>query len=125
LAKRVLIVEDHRVVRRLVGSMFERQGFEVSEAEDGAQGVEKAQRTNPDLVILDLTMPVMNGLEAARALHKTRPQIPLLMFTNAAGASLEREAHSAGIAAVICKSNSVDELLSRAKALLTEHVHDA
>ena len=118
LAKRVLIVEDHKIVRRLVGSLFERQGFEVSEAENGAQGVEKAQDTNPDLVILDLTMPVMNGLDAARALHQTRPQIPLLMFTNATGSSLEREAHSAGIAAVICKSNSVDELVNRAKALL-------
>jgi CheY-like chemotaxis protein len=118
LAKRVLIVEDHKIVRRLVGSLFERQGFEVSEAENGAQGVEKAQDTNPDLVILDLTMPVMNGLDAARALHQTRPQIPLLMFTNATGSSLEREAHSAGIVAVICKSNSVDELVDRAKALL-------
>ncbi len=118
LSKHVLIVEDHRVVRRLVGSLFERQGFEVSEAENGAQGVDKAQKTNPDLVILDLTMPVMNGLDAARELHVTRPQIPLLMFTNATGSSLEREAQSAGIAAVICKSSSVEELLSCAKALL-------
>ena len=102
--------------------MFERQGFEVSEAENGAQGVEKAQTTNPDLVILDLTMPVMNGLDAARVLQNTRPQIPLLMFTNATGASLEREAHSAGISAVVCKSNSVDELLNRAKALLSDRL---
>lgn len=118
MQKRVLIVEDHKIVRRLVASLFERQGFEVSEAENGAQGVEKAERTNPDLVILDLTMPIMNGLDAARALHITRPEIPLLMLTNASGSSLEREAQSVGIAAVVCKSNSVDELLDRAKALI-------
>ena len=65
-------------------------------------------------------MPVMNGLEAARELKVLMPQVPLLMFTNNAGGILEKEARSAGIAAVISKSDvdGLKQLLARAKALL-------
>jgi CheY-like chemotaxis protein len=54
--------------------------------------VEKAQEVHPDLVVLDLSMPVMNGLEAARALKVTMPSLPLLMFTNHIGSVMEDEA---------------------------------
>jgi CheY-like chemotaxis protein len=76
---RVLIVEDHAVIRRMLHTLFEAQDMEVCEAENGADGVQKAQNLNPGLVILDLSMPVMNGLEAARALQLTMPHVPLLM----------------------------------------------
>lgn len=98
--------------------MFAAQGFEVSYAADGAQAVNKAEELLPDLVVLDLAMPVMNGLEAARKLKALMPSLPLLMFTNNSGATLEREARAAGIAAVVSKSDSPEELLVQAKALL-------
>ncbi len=82
MGKRVLVVDDHEIVRKMVCSMFTAQGFEVSDAENGAQAVEKAQELRPDLVVLDLAMPVMNGLEAARMLKAAMPFLPLLMFTN-------------------------------------------
>jgi CheY-like chemotaxis protein len=69
----VLIVDDHAVIRRMLHAMFEADDFEVCEAENGAEGVQKAQELNPGVVILDLSMPVMNGLEAARALQLIMP----------------------------------------------------
>jgi len=60
------------------------------EAENGAEGVQEAQDLNPGVVILDLSMPVMNGLEAARALRLTMPHVPLLMFTNNNVAAMEK-----------------------------------
>jgi CheY-like chemotaxis protein len=68
--KRVLIADDHPVLRGIMRSRLENQGFEVSEAANGAEAVHKAEEVKPDLVVLDLAMPVMNGLEAARILKR-------------------------------------------------------
>lgn len=116
----VLIVDDHAIIRKVLHALFESDDLEVCEAENGAEGVQKAQELNPALVILDLSMPVMNGLEAARALRLTMPHVPLLMFTNNAGDGMEKEAHSAGIFAVVSKSdtNASQQLVTHAKTLL-------
>lgn len=116
----VLIVDDHAIIRRMLHALLEADDIQVCEAENGAEGVQKAQDLNPGLVILDLSMPVMNGLEAARALQLTMPHIPLLMFTNNAGAPMEKEARSAGIFAVISKSDadSSRQLVAHARSLL-------
>jgi len=116
----VLIVDDNAIIRRMLRSLFEVDDFEICEAENGAEGVKKAQELNPRLVILDLSMPVMNGLEAARALHLTMPHIPLLMFTSNGGTAIEEEARSAGIFAVISKSeaDASRQLVAHAKTLL-------
>ena len=116
----MLVVDDHAIIRRLVRSLFEAQDLEVIDASDGAEGVRKAQELNPSLVVLDLSMPVMNGFEAARALKLLMPHVPLLMFSNNRGAIMEAEARSAGICAVVCKSDadSSEQLVVRAKTLL-------
>ena len=97
--------------------------MEVFDAANGAEGVQKAQEVKPGLIILDLAMPVMNGLDAARQLKVLMPHVPLLMFTNNAVEMLEKEARAVGISAVISKSDSdgLKQLLSRAKALLGQH----
>lgn len=116
----MLIVDDHAIIRKMLHALFEAHDMEVCEAENGAEGVQKAEDLKPALVILDLSMPVMNGLEAARALQLTMPQVPLLMFTNNHGAAMEKEARSAGVFAVISKSdaNASGQLVAHAKALL-------
>ena len=116
----VLIVDDHAMIRKTLRALFESHDLEVCEAENGAEGVQAAQERNPSLVILDLSMPVMNGLEAARALQLTMPHIPLLMFTNNAGVAMEKEASNAGISAVVSKSDtgSSQQLMAHAKVLL-------
>src|SRR5580700_7749364 len=104
MRKRVLIADAHEIVRKMVCSMFLADGFEVSYAENGAEAVRKALDIQPDLVVLDLAMPVMNGLEAARKLKILRPSLPLLMFTSYVGPMVEQEARVAGITAVVSKS---------------------
>ena len=115
-----MIVDDHAVIRRMVREVFEAEDLNVFDAANGAEGVQKAQEVKPSLIILDLSMPVMNGLDAARELKVLMPHVPLLMFTNNPGWIVEKEARSAGISAVISKSDSdgLKQLLVRAKALL-------
>jgi CheY-like chemotaxis protein len=81
---------------------------------------QKAREVGPGLIILDLSMPVMNDLDAARELNVLMPEVPLLMFTNNAGALVEKEARSAGISVVISKSDpdGLKQLLGCAKAFL-------
>jgi CheY-like chemotaxis protein len=116
--KRVLIVDDFAEIRAAMRSLLEEEGFEVWEACDGAEGVQKAQEVKPDLVILDLLMPVMNGFEAARTLKKVLPNVPLLMFTESEMAIVGHQAQSAGIDAVALKSEGAERLLKKANALL-------
>jgi CheY-like chemotaxis protein len=115
-----MIVDDHATIRRMLRVVFEAEDLEVSDAVDGADGVRKAQEIKPNLIILDLSMPVMNGLEAARALKLLMPIVPLLMFTNNAGAILKKDALAAGIFAVVSKSdsNALKQLVAHARALL-------
>lgn len=120
VANLVMIVDDHAIIRRKLREMFEPENLQVSDAADGSEGIQKAQAEKPSLIILDLSMPVMNGLEAARQLKVLMPDVPLLMFTNNADAIVKKEARSAGISAVISKSDSdaLEQLLAQAKALL-------
>ena len=105
--KRVLIVDDHAAVRRAIVQMLASQPeFEVcGEAENGRIAIDKAQRLKPDLIILDLSMPVMNGLEAARVLRTVLPAVPILMYTSFATANLAKESFAAGVSRVATKSN--------------------
>ncbi len=120
MANLVMIVDDHAVIRRRLREMFEPENLQVTDAADGVEGIQKAQAEKPSLIILDLSMPVMNGLEAAHRLKVLMPDVPLLMFTSTAAAIVEKEARSAGISAVVSKSDSdaLKQLLSQAKALL-------
>lgn len=79
---------------------------------------EKAQQLSPDLILLDLSMPVMNGLDAARELRQLMPKVPLLMFTNFDNRQIEREALSSGINTIVSKSQGLSLLLHRIQNLL-------
>lgn len=81
--KQILLVDDSDVIRVATRHFLERQpGFAVcGEAIDGLDAVEKAQELHPDLIILDLAMPRMNGLEAARQLRIMMPAVPIILFT--------------------------------------------
>lgn len=129
--KRVLLVDDNAVVRSFVRQLFESQpDFEISgEAENGRDAVEKAKRLKPDLIILDLSMPVMTGLDAAPLLRKLLPDTPIILFTQQEGSEVDRLARAAGAAgidAVVSKSQAASELVLKAQALLAsiEQEHD-
>lgn len=98
MAKSVLIADDNAFVRKRLGELFNKEpDFEVSAvAENGRKAIEEAERSHPDLILLDLSMPVMNGLDAARALKRLMPGVPIVMFTAFSDSFTEREARSAG-----------------------------
>ncbi len=105
--KRVLIVDDHVAMRRAVTRVLEsQQNIKVcGEAENGREAINQAERLKPDLIVLDLSMPVMNGLEAARVLRGMMPKIPILMYTSFATSNLTEEALAAGVSRVATKSS--------------------
>jgi DNA-binding NarL/FixJ family response regulator len=121
MAKQILIVDDSPMVRRMVrGSVESKTDWQIcGEAENGEEAVRMVEELNPDLVVLDLSMPVMNGLEAARHIAVNAPNTALLMYTMQDSGQLLKEAEAAGINEVITKSAAgIDRLLASMRALL-------
>ena len=116
----VLIAEDHALTREALCSLFSSQeDFEVcGDAENGLEAVEMAQVLRPDLILLNLCMPVMNGIEAACELKRLMPMIPIVVFSEYGDAFSESEVHSEGISAVVSKEEPVSLLLDKARAAL-------
>jgi DNA-binding NarL/FixJ family response regulator len=120
MTKSVLIADDQEVIRRMLCSLFGSQSdFEVcGTAENGQEAVEIAQLFHPDLILLDLSMPVMNGIDTACELKRLTPTTAIIVFSEFSDVFSQREACKAGIAACISKSESVSVLLDRARAVL-------
>ena len=103
----VLLVDDNKLVRRMLRSWLETHAeWNIcGEAENGKLAVEQVSELHPDIVILDLQMPVMNGLEAAREIKRLAPNTALIIFTAHASYQLVKEARAHGIDHVISKSD--------------------
>ena len=116
----VLVVDDSPLMRRLVREVLESEsGFKiVGEAQNGREAIRRAKRLKPDLVILDLGMPVMNGLEAAPALKRTLPEVRLILLTMYSDPEVEQTARSAGIDAVVPKDEALEHLVQTARQLV-------
>jgi DNA-binding NarL/FixJ family response regulator len=87
------------------------------EAENGQQAIEKAQELHPDLIVMDLSMPVMNGIAAARVLKALMPTVPLIIFSEYSDVFSKNEARSAGVSALVSKSEHVSVLLETLRRL--------
>ncbi len=104
---RILIAEDNPAVRAALHALLKSAGsWEIVDAENGEQAVDKAQELRPNLIILDLVMPVMDGLNAARQISKLLPEIPILMHTMHWSAQVEVEAQKVGVRRVISKADN-------------------
>jgi CheY-like chemotaxis protein len=113
-------------MRLAVRFLLERRHSElvVSEAVDGADAIEKAKETKPDLILLDLAMPRLNGAQAATVLKKTLPEIPIILFTMYA--DLHADALSAFIGVdFVSKADGVSTLIERIDALLPPNPNEA
>jgi two-component system phosphate regulon response regulator PhoB len=120
---RILIIEDERSLTEVLAYNLQREGFEALVAHDGEEGLRKAQTLLPDLVILDLMLPVLNGLEVCRELRggeRTR-EIPILMLTAKAEETDQVVGFSLGADDYVTKPFSVKVLMQRVKALQRRH----
>ena len=119
MAKSVLVVDDNAAIRHALCEIFTSEAdFDVcGEAENGREAIEKAQALQPDLIVMDLSMPIMNGIDTARALKRLMPTVPLIMFTVYGDVLSEEDARSAGVSAVVSKSEHVSFLIEKARAL--------
>ena len=120
MPKSVLVVDDNASIRQALCRVFTSEAeFDLcGEAENGRDAIEKAQALHPDLIVMDLSMPVMNGIDAARTLKTLMPMVPVIIFSEYSDVFSEQEARSAGISALVSKSEHVSVLIERVRALL-------
>ena len=111
----VLLVDDFISIREILREVFERAGFIVcAEAENGAEAILQAEKHKPDLIILDHSMPVMGGLEAAPTLRRILPTTAIILFTLYADSVLPGDAAASGISGVVAKGD-LDTLMTAAQ----------
>ncbi len=121
MSKRILVVEDQEDNRRILRDLLTSVGFQLVEAEDGEKGVAAAEMHRPDLILMDIQMPVLDGYEATRRI-KANPElkaIPIIVVTSYALSGDEAKARAAGCDGYITKPYSPRQLLAKIK----EHLH--
>jgi DNA-binding NarL/FixJ family response regulator len=116
---RVLVVDDNEIVRRSICELLHSQTDikVVCEAVDGADALEKAREHVPDLVLLDITMPTMNGLEAARLLKREFPSMHILIVSQHDSRGVRGAALAAGASGYVVKSNAVQDLIPEVRRI--------
>jgi DNA-binding response OmpR family regulator len=115
---KILVIEDEKNLRLLYQQDFERDGFDVVTAATATDGLELVRREKPDLVVMDIRLPGMDGLEAMSRLLNTSPRIPVVL--NSAYSSYKDSFMSWAADAYIVKSADTGELRTRVRELLTE-----
>jgi DNA-binding NarL/FixJ family response regulator len=113
----VLIADDHQLLRHALRRAMEDAGLVVlGEAGDGAEAVQLVNELRPELVIMDVTMPVLGGIEATRRLHAAHPDLPIVVLTMHDEDALREEALRAGASAFLTKDSSMHEVVATAIA---------
>jgi DNA-binding NarL/FixJ family response regulator len=127
MAVRILLVDDHPVVRQGLRTLLEgRSEWEViGEASDGVEALEKVSAAQPDVVVLDVTMPRMNGIEACRLIKQKAPAPEVLFVTQHDSPQMMREALAAGARGYVVKSNLARDLLEAVEAVSQHRVFTA
>jgi CheY-like chemotaxis protein len=117
MAKNILIADDNSVVREVLRDCLKQTAdIETTEAANGCEAIERARESKPDLIILDLAMPVMNGAQAAKILKQFLPEVPIVLFTMFnVGADWAKDI---GVDAVVSKPEGITQLARCVETLL-------
>ncbi|HEY2352092.1 MAG TPA: response regulator transcription factor [Candidatus Acidoferrum sp.] len=119
-ALRILVADDHEAVRKGVCVILSsREDIEVcGEAANGQEAIDKAHELNPDLVILDVTMPVVSGIDAAEFIRQSLPHVPILLLSMHDSVQIIDQARKIGVRGFVSKSDAATTLLQAVDALL-------
>jgi len=121
LRVRVLVADDHEVMRLGIRNLLELQpGWSIcAEANNGQEAVEKTLQFRPDVIIMDISMPVMNGLEAANVITREHPQIPVILFSLHLSDDLYRHFNTDGIRGAVAKGDAARDLVLAVQTVLS------
>lgn len=109
---RIVLADDHVLVRQGLKSLLEREGFQVvAEASDGQEAVRHVESLKPDIVVMDISMPTLNGLNAAREMGRSSPQTKTILLTQHDESQYIREALEAGVKGYVLKNQVASDLL--------------
>src|SRR3954453_2469427 len=118
MAVRVMLADDHEMVRQGLRVLLEREGFEVvAEAPDGREAMKLCEIHRPEVAILDLAMPLLNGVDAAREIIKTTPKIKVILLTMHTEDHLVLESLRAGVTGYVLKTRASNELVQAIRAV--------
>lgn len=117
---RILVADDHEVVRRGVCTLLGREAdfSVVCETADGVQAVAKAKELQPDLIVLDISMPGMDGFEAARSIRKVSPASEIVFLSQHDSVEVVRQSFQAGARGYVVKSDIAQELITALRAAI-------
>jgi DNA-binding NarL/FixJ family response regulator len=117
--KTILIVDDNPGIRKAVSLAFLSDGFGVcGEADNGQEAISLCKRLKPDIILLDLAMPIMNGLQAALELRRIAPKSYIVLLTMYGDALQQHQIRDIGIDLVVSKSEAISEIINKVHALL-------
>ncbi len=111
MALRILLADDHAMVRQGLKALLERDGFEVVEASDGHEAIQLTRERHPDVAVLDLAMPLLNGLDAAREIRQVSPSTKTILLTMYAEDQYVLEALRAGVRGYVLKTQAGVDLV--------------
>jgi len=116
----ILVIEDYSDNRTLLSALLRAKGYKVVEARDGKEGLLQANRITPDLILMDLAMPEMDGVEATRQLRRRNAlaRTPIFAISAYATSGVKKDALAAGCAEVFIKPVDIESLLGKIKATL-------
>jgi DNA-binding NarL/FixJ family response regulator len=122
MATRILIADDHELMRAVLRNLINaHEGWHVcAEATNGSEAVVQEKKLHPDLIVLDLAMPVMDGMQAAREIRKNTPRARMVMFTLHASPEVEQHAKQVGVTRVVSKAKNGGRLVTAIEQVLDE-----